>query len=72
MPFDAHEWNNEGHLKWIGEATSSWKNNTNTYERIQGMLVDVKSLMIMANNHDDNAISELASCIEHAVIQEHH
>lgn len=72
MPFDAHEWNNEGHLKWIGEATSSWKNNTNTYERIQGILVDVKSLMIMANNHDDNAISELASCIEHAVIQEDH
>ena len=69
MPFDAHEWNNDGYLKWIGEACSSWKSNTNTYERIQGVLIDVKTLMIMANNRDENAISELASCIEHAVMQ---
>lgn len=48
MPYDCQMYPFNGtdeHYYYIGEAVSDWKDNTKDYERVQGILVDVKFLI---------------------------
>lgn len=65
MPYDGFDWNEDGEqIRWIGEATGNWKKNKKKYEHVQGILVDVKSLMTIYKHSDDKIIEELVSVIE--------
>ena len=66
MPFDAALWPEAGTMKWIGDATGDWKKGQHLYEHVQGILVDVKTLM-NATANDITMVMELASMIESAV-----
>lgn len=68
MPFDSDD------DKWetnpifaIGEAIGDWRQNDKLYERIQGIMVDVKYLMQISVREDMSEINKLADCIESAV-----
>lgn len=66
MPFDALETNEDG-APWmirVGEAVSDWKTNAQAYERIQGILVDVRTLMRLNVRQDEKAMRMLAGLIE--------
>ena len=69
MPFNKHDvlWGSTASFLSIGEAISTWKSNEETYERIQGILIDVKELMKVSVRHDETEISRLAYCIEQAI-----
>lgn len=54
-------------IQHIGEAVSNWKENTKTYERIQGVLIDVKHLMSITTRQNEVEIMQLAKCIESAL-----
>lgn len=57
---------NSADLEWlehIGEAVSDWKTGNSIYERIQGILVDVKHLMGITTREDESEIIKLAECI---------
>lgn len=47
----------------IGEALSDWKRGRKSYERVQGILVDVKYLMRLAAGRDAQECERLAECI---------
>ena len=49
--------------KRIGEGVSNWKGNDKTYERVQGILIDTKTLIEQAHRHDQSNIKELADLI---------
>ena len=53
--------------RWEGEATGDWRQNDKLYERIQGIMVDVKYLMQISVREDLSEINKLADCIESAV-----
>lgn len=69
MPFDAMSpiWSGATNLMSIGTAISNWKSNEKMYEKIQGILVDVKYLMGISVKNDEMEIAKLASCIEQAM-----
>ena len=68
MPFDSEDENwKSGPILSIGEATGDWRLNDKLYERIQGILVDVKYLMQITVREDVTEINKLADCIETAV-----
>ena len=50
-------------MYYIGEATSDWKQGNLEYERIKGILVDVKYLMHLSEQHNRSQISTLADII---------
>ena len=51
----------------IGQAVSEWKTNENKhYERVQGILADIRTLMFMYNGNKRSNIKELATAIEKA------
>ena len=50
----------------IGEAVSDWKVGDNEYEHVQGVLVDIRTLMHNYIRHNDPEIQRLASLIEEA------
>lgn len=52
-----------GELDFIGEAYSDWKNNSQTYERVEGILLDTKKLMEINLRQDMKRIHELANFI---------
>lgn len=64
MPFDSVK--NKGNIKMlkVGEALSDWKKNTEEYQKIQGILLDVKSLMSINVYQEDIEIMKLAELIE--------
>lgn len=66
MPFDKTLWADElaGNLHYIGEAVSHWKANDRKYERIQGILLDVKYLMQIAEKSSESDIMAMAKIIE--------
>lgn len=68
MPFDANspKWKGCHDVNRIGESIGNWKSNSETYERIQGVVVDVKHLMRINVHHDESEIMQLANCIESA------
>lgn len=49
---------------FVGEANSNWKKNDIEYEKIRGILIDVKFLMKIRVKRDREAIQELAGIIE--------
>lgn len=53
-----------GELDYIGEAVSEWKENTKTYEHIEGIMLDTKKLMEMDVRKDKYRIQQLAEFIE--------
>ena len=62
MPFDALKSGSEKVLR-IGQATSNWKSGMKEYEKVQGILVDVKHLMKIGVCNDYDEMSKLADCI---------
>ena len=69
MPYDSQNpiWDPNNGLTIIGEAESSWKDNSQEYHRIQGILVDVKHIMSIALKQDIVEIQKLAGMIETSV-----
>ncbi|CYV75825.1 LlaJI family restriction endonuclease [Streptococcus suis] len=47
----------------IGEAVAEWKNSTEPYERVQGILVDVKHLISNVVRPNNNEIANLSETI---------
>ena len=66
MPYSATNklWQSDSNMLYVGEAISNWKTNQKTYERIQGILLDVKHLMKITVRKDGNEIKEMAELIE--------
>ena len=62
LPCDAT--NYDADIVNIGEAISDWKMNKKPYERVQGIVIDVKYLMKIYMHNDEAAIERLADCIE--------
>ncbi len=60
MPYDKGEDHN---IIKIGEAVSDWKDNYKKYERVQGILVDIKFLMQKCVPQDEKLIEKLAKVI---------
>lgn len=48
----------------IGEAKGNWKNGNKNYESIQGVVLDVKSLMKVSRWKNTLEILKLVECIE--------
>jgi hypothetical protein len=67
MPYDSfgEMFHTEEELHFIGSAISDWKSSdgTSTYEKVAGILLDVKSLM-QDYTHNDSRINDLADLIE--------
>lgn len=66
MPFDSLKskcQDNMDMLK-VGEAISSWKDNSEDYQKIQGILIDVKTLMSINVRQEMREIEKLAKLIE--------
>ena len=59
----------EKRYKHIGEAVSDWKPGTNEYEHVQGILIDVRSLMHNYVRHNEPEMKNLADLIEDATRQ---
>jgi hypothetical protein len=53
-------------IRYIGEAISDWKNSTYEFERVQGVLVDIKYLMHNYLKRNENYIVELTDLIQRA------
>lgn len=66
MPFDSLKENSPvgSDMVNIGEAVSNWKDNSAQYQKIQGILIDVKQLMRINIRQDENEIRKLAGVIE--------
>lgn len=69
MPFNSLNGKlpDQNDLFHIGEATSDWKTNDKDYERIQGILVDIKFLMKINVRQEENVIQKLAEVIDKAI-----
>ncbi len=67
MPFDSSDgkYHVSGEMIRIGEAASNWKDNDEAYQKIQGVIIDVKKLMKINVRHEENSIIELAELIEY-------
>mgnify|MGYP002510187506 CR=1 FL=1 len=65
MPFDSWKNNDADNLEMIkiGEAGSSWKDDSEEYHRIKGILVDIRTLMKLNARQDLKAIEKLAELI---------
>ena len=48
----------------VGEAVSNWKDNSEKYQKIQGILIDVKTLMNINVRQEMKEIEKLAKLIE--------
>lgn len=66
MPFDALEKNGNENIEIsrIGVASADWKNDENDFEKIQGILIDVKTLMKISVRQDADKIMNLAKKIK--------
>lgn len=66
MPFDfvKSRYLGDSHMVKIGYGISHWKNNVKDYEKIQGILIDVKMLMSINIKNDEKRIMKLAELIE--------
>lgn len=66
MPFDSLESKYPGHPEMVkaGEAVSNWKDNSEDYQKIQGILIDIKTLMNINVRQEMKEIEKLARLIE--------
>lgn len=53
----------------IGEATGDWKTNGHNYERVQGIVVDIRYLMHRYTGKTSNLIMNLAQSIESTFVK---
>ncbi len=69
MPFAAMQEKGMGNSEMIriGEAVSEWKNNEKSYEKVQGVLIDIKGLMKISVRQEQKEILKLAECIRQYV-----
>lgn len=51
----------------IGEAQAEWKHSTKDYERVQGILVDVKTLIANSTRPNRQEIKDLSKAIEESL-----
>lgn len=73
MPYDkinAKYFKSDNDIKYIGEAISSWKENQKQYEKIEGILLDVKYVMHINVRRDQAEVMKLAEVIEKAMFEE--
>jgi len=56
----------ERKYRHIGEAVSDWKSGKFEYEHVQGVLIDIRSLMHNYVRHNEPEIKNLADLIEAA------
>ena len=71
MPYNMEDWKATTPIKSIGKATSSWKHGCKEYETIIGVLIDVKHLMkISSNREDQEEMLALANVIDSNFIKE--
>src|SRR5699024_9506772 len=54
----------------FGEAESEWKNNLLKYEKVQGIIVDIRYLMYRHTGDTKKQMIELANSIEEAFTKE--
>ena len=66
MPFDSlkSKYPDNTNMLKVGEAVSNWKDNTEEYQKIQGILIDVKTLMSINVRQEMKEIEKLAKLIE--------
>lgn len=66
MPFDSlkSKYQENPEMIKVGCAISNWKDNNNDFEMIQGILIDVKTLMNISVRQDEDEIMKLAELIE--------
>lgn len=66
MPFDSlkSKYPDNANMLKVGEAVSNWKDNTEEYQKIQGILIDVKTLMSINVRQEMKEIEKLAKLIE--------
>ena len=69
MPFDMKKWNQSDPYKTIGIATSDWKHGKKEYESIVGIMIDMKHLMQMNVQENEEEIAKLAKVIQDSVFQ---
>ena len=68
MPFNAQDekWFSDKPILRIGEAYGDWKKSGKSYEKIQGIMIDVKFLMkLLSVGHNQQEILKLADKIVH-------
>ena len=53
----------EEHYYYLGKAIADWKKNTQSYERVQGILVDVKFLIENVSRPNRKEIMKLSNKI---------
>ena len=51
----------------IGEAVAEWKDSTKDYERVQGILVDIKTLIANSTRPNRQEIKNLSKAIEESL-----
>ena len=66
MPYNSSV-QSENRIQYIGTATSEWKNNDFDYEKVLGILLDVKYLMQITNSKNYDAVNELSNLIEEKI-----
>lgn len=66
MPYDSLKSKNPDNTEMLkaGEAVSNWKDNSEEYQKIQGILIDVKTLMSINVRQEMKEIEKLAKLIE--------
>lgn len=66
MPFDSlkSKYSGNPEMLKVGEAVSNWKDNSEEYQKIQGILIDVKTLMNINVRQEMKEIEKLAELIE--------
>lgn len=62
MPFNpsGDKWKIDREILRIGETYGDWKSNKMTYERVQGILIDIKYLMKLSISQNEDEILKLA------------
>lgn len=66
MPFDSlkNKYAGNPEMLKVGEAVSNWKDNSEEYQKIQGILIDIKTLMNINVRQEMREIEKLAELIE--------
>lgn len=72
MPFNSQsdKWMTEDKVIRIGQAYGDWKTNLKSYEKVQGIVVDIKYLMKLSTRQNEEEIRVLADKIVKYVNEE--
>lgn len=69
MPFnkDGEVFPSKENMLHIGEARGDWKDSGASYERVQGILLDIKWMMARTIKHNKRDINQLAQLVENII-----